>query len=103
MKALAAVEKAAPFPGREQLAAAHRVRREAEATLERAKGSVEKARSAIDDAEAFLKADPKSAERSDALYVLGLAQEGAQKFGDAAKSFQALLEADPKYSAADKR
>ena len=33
---------------------------------------------AIDDAQAFLKADPKSTERSDALYVLGLAQEGAE-------------------------
>ncbi len=58
---------------------------------------------AIDDAEAYLKAaDPKAAERSDALFVLGLAQEGAQKSSEAAKTFQSLLDADPNYSAADK-
>jgi TolA-binding protein len=58
---------------------------------------------AIEDAEAYLKAaDPKAVERSDALYVLGLAQEGAQKFSEAAKTFQSLLDADPNYSTADK-
>src|SRR5258708_1978133 len=46
-----AVEKtAAPFLGREQLAAAHRARREAEAALERAKATLEKATLAVADA-----------------------------------------------------
>jgi TolA-binding protein len=34
--------------------------------------------------------------------VLGLAQEGAQRFANAAKTFESLLEGDPSYSGVDK-
>ena len=51
-----------------------------------------------EDAEAFLKADPKSPDRNDVRYLLGLAQEGLKKNPEAAATFESLLADDPKYA-----
>ena len=58
---------------------------------------------AIPDLQAMLTAPEATvAEKSDARYVLGLCQAGLKKPAEAAATFRALLQEDPKYQAADK-
>ena len=66
----------------------------------RGPATVEELSGAAEDIEAYLKSEPKSAQRSDARYVLGLAQEGLKKNAEAAETFNKLLTADPNYGTA---
>ncbi len=57
---------------------------------------------AMADANAYLKAEPDGTERSDARFVMGLAQVGDNKLDEAIKTFEAILKDDAKYVGADK-
>ena len=56
---------------------------------------------AVMDVNAYLESKPTGAAKLDALYELGQAQVGLKEFAAAAKTFQAILDEDAKYPAAD--
>ncbi len=67
-----------------------------------ARHQLKKYAAAIDDIHALLAADPTRAEKSDALYLLGLCQTGLHRDNDATATYQTILRDDLKYAATDK-
>jgi TolA-binding protein len=57
---------------------------------------------AIADANAYLQADSQGADRSDARYLIGVAQVGRKQYDEAIKTLESLVKDDPKYAGRDK-
>jgi TolA-binding protein len=57
---------------------------------------------AIADANVYLQADSQGADRSDARYLVGVAQVGRNQYDEAIKTLESLLNDDPKFVGRDK-